>query len=232
MADGPIVLVTNEYEPYVMEYGKRSGLLVEVVTAAFAQVGEDVTIQFRPWRRCAMMVETGEVFAAFPYAKTEKRSEYALFSDSIWTCCNVFFYNKGKMGQFDYTSLEALRDYAIAGTSGNYYEEIFKETGLRVDYAPGEASGVRKIWELRSDLFAEDELVGWTLISKILPNFKQYFGSTPTPWNVNSQHLMVSRKYPRSRELMEAFNAGLRAIRKNGVYDNIVGGYDKGPCPR
>ena len=137
MAGGPILLVTNEYEPYVMELGKRPGLLVEVVTAAFAQVGEDVTILFRPWRRCAMLVETGEVFAAFPYAKTEKRSGYALFSDSIWTCSNVFFYLKGRMGQFDYTSLEALRSYAIAGTSGNYYEDIFEDGRAARGLCPG-----------------------------------------------------------------------------------------------
>ena len=31
---------------------------------------------------------------------------------------------------------------------------------------------------------------------------------------------------------MEKFNAGLRAIRKNGIYDKIVAGYDKESCPR
>ncbi|AMK10501.1 substrate-binding periplasmic protein [Pseudodesulfovibrio indicus] len=223
----PLLLVSGNYEPYVIAQGTRPGLLSEIVTQAFAEQGIRVEIRFYPWRRCALMVETGEAFAAFPYARTDKRARYAWFSDVIWVCRNVFFYMKGRMGEFDFTTLEALRPYLIAGTSGNYYEEVFREKGLTVDYAPGEASGVRKLWELRTALFAEDELVGRTLIARIFPARRDRFGWTPTPWNLNPQHLMVSKAYPGARELMDRFNAGLWAIRDSGAYDRIVESYLK-----
>ncbi|WP_338668367.1 substrate-binding periplasmic protein [Pseudodesulfovibrio methanolicus] len=227
-AAGPVVLVTDEYPPYVLTKGARPGLLTEIVQAAFAEAGLETKVLYRPWRRSAMMVREGDAFAAYPYARTEKRAGYAWFSESIWVCRNVFFYLKGRFDEFDYTSLDALRGYIIAGTSGHYYEEIFKEKGLTVDYAPGEASGVRRLWELRAAFFAEDELVGWTLINRIFPSRADLFGSTPTPWNLNPQHLMVSKNYPGARELLARFNAGLAAIRRDGTYDRLVMKY----CPQ
>lgn len=226
-AQEPVVLVTSEYPPYVTPGKQRPGLLTEIVMAAFAEAGVDVVILYRPWRRCALMVAEGEAFAAYPYAQTDRRADYAWFSDTIWTCRNVFFYLRGRMGEFDYTALEALRPYTIAGTSGNYYEDIFRKKGLFVDYAPGEASGVRKLWELRAHLFAEDELVGWTLINRIFPESRYRFGSTPTAWNLNPQHLMVSKAYPGASGIMARFNKGLAAIRKDGIYDRLVESYLK-----
>lgn len=226
-ADQTVLLVTNEYMPYVRTQEKSPGFLTEVVVAAFREAGVTAQIEYKPWRRCAMLVEDGNALATYPYGKTPKRAKYALFSDPIWECRNVFFYLKGRLGDFDYTNLEALRRYVIAGTSGNYYEETFGDVGLTVDYAPGEASGIRKVWEMRSDLFAEDELVGWTMISRIFPAYKHMFGSTPTPWNVNPQHLMVSKRYPGAQKMLDKFNRGLRAIRENGEYDRILCRYLK-----
>lgn len=226
-ADEPILLVTNEWTPYVSSDRDNPGLITEIILAAFKEAGVEVQVEFRPWRRCALMVEDGAAFAAFPYARTETRQKYAWFSDPIWECRNVFFYLKGRRGNFDYTSLEALRSFVIAGTSGNYYEGVFREKNLTVDYAPGEASGVRKLWEYRADLFAEAEAVGWTLINRLFPGSTFMFGSTPTPWNVNPQSLMVSRRYPDAHILMERFNSGLKTIRENGTYTRIVRKYVK-----
>lgn len=219
-----VLLVTNEYEPYVSKSENRKGFMYEVVVAAFSEAGVEVRIEYRPWRRCALMVEDGEAFGTFPYAKTPKREKYAWFTDKICECRNVFFYLKERMDGFEFSRLGELRPYCIAGTSGHYYEDIFRDTRLRVDYAPGEASGVHKIWMMRTDLFAEDEMVGWNLINRIFPSDKHKFGST-APWNTNPQYIMVSKKYPWARDIMARFNKGLAAIRKNGTYDRILSKY-------
>ena len=225
MAGESVLLVTNEYPPYVDTSSHAPGILAEIVVAAFREAGVEAKIGFRPWRRCAMLVEDGQVFGAFPYAMTDKRKEYAMFSEPVWTCRNVFFFLKSKMGNHDFTTLEALRGLVIAGTSGNYYEDIFEEAGLTVDYAPGEASGIWKIRERRAVLFAEDEAMGWTLINRIFPDERALFDSTPTAWNVNHVRVMASKRYPGAAELLGRFNAGLRALHANGMYERIVRKY-------
>lgn len=220
----PVLLVTSSYDPYVIEGNRQKGFLYEVVVAAFAEVGVEAQIQYRPWRRCALMVEEGKAFGAFPYGKTAKRAEYAWFTDRIGECRNVFFYLKGRMGDFDFETLADLIPYFIAGTSGHYYETTFEEARLKVDYAPGEASGIQKIWMFRTELFAEDKLVGWALINRIFPKYKHMFGST-SPWNINPQHIMVSKGYPGAENFMKQFNRGLAEIRANGTYDAILSKY-------
>lgn len=225
MAGESVVLFTNEYPPYVDTAPDRPGMLAEIVVAAFKEAGVEAGIEFRPWRRCAMLVEDGLAFGAFPYAVTRKRRKYAMFSDPIWTCRSVFFFLKEKMRGHDFTTLEALREFTIAGTSGNHYEEAFKRAGLTVDYAPGEASGVWKIRERRAELFAEEEATGWTLINRIFPEERHKFGSTPTAWNVNRVRLMVSKRYQGAADLLARFNAGLRALHDKGIYERIVRKY-------
>jgi len=225
MAKECVVLYTNEYPPYVNTTQGRPGILVEIVVASFKEADVEARILFRPWRRCAMLVEDGLAFGAFPYTATKKRKKYALFSDSIWICRSVFFFLKEKMRDHDFTTLEALREFNIAGTSGNHYEETFKRAGLDVDYAPGEASGVWKIRERRAELFAEEEAMGWTLINRIFPDERSLFGSTPTAWNVNQVRLMVSKQYQGAADLLARFNTGLRAVRDKGIYEKIIRKY-------
>lgn len=220
----PLLLVTDEYYPYVSSDANRPGLLHEVVVAAFREAGVKVRIRYRPWRRCALMVEEGTAFGAFPYKRLPRREAYALFTDPVAECHNVFFYLKGRLGDFRFKDLEALRRFRIAGTSGHFYEAVFKEKGLRVDYAPGEASGIRKVWTMRADLFAANEVVGRNLVKRIFPNHRNMFGVT-RPWNTNFVRVMVSRRFPEAEAYIERFNRGLAAIRANGVYDRISARY-------
>ncbi len=230
MAGEKVVLVSNEYIPYVNTSSKERGFFPDVILAAFAEVDIEAEIQFKPWRRCAMMVEDGSAVGTSPELGTEKRQKYAWFSDPIWQSRHVFFYLKGRMGDYDFTTFEDLKGRLIAGTAGNYYEDVFRDAGLTMDYAPSEVSGVRKVREMRTEFFVEDELVGWALISRLFPKEKHMFGSTPTPWDSNPQSMMVSKKYPGAERLMEQFHVGLKAIRENGVFDAIFERYMAG-CP-
>ena len=225
MASESVLLVTSEYLPYVSASPSHPGVVTEIVVAAFREAGVEARIKFRPWRRCALMVEEGLAFGAFPYTETEKRKGYAIFSDSVWTCRSVFFFLKEKMQEFDFTTMEALQGLVISGTSGHHYEDVFKKSGLTVDYAPGEASGIRKVWEKRAELFAEEEAVGWALINRIFREDRLLFDSTPTAWNVNQVRVMASKRYPGAAELLGRFNAGLRALHAKGIYERIVRKY-------
>lgn len=225
LAADKVILVTNTYEPYVFTEGDRPGLFSEVVTAAFEAVGVEVVIQFRPWKRCEMLVREGRVFGAYPYSDTPQHYSYAWHSNTIWRDRSVFFYKRSRFKHYDFTSFEAMKELRIAGTVGNAYVETFQKAGLTLDMATTEKSGIMKIWESRADLFAEEEAVGRALIAKHFPDSQALFGVTPTAWRTTSLSIMVSKKFPGSKELMNRFNKGLQIIRSNGVYDRITAKY-------
>jgi len=219
-----VLLVTNTYEPYVYTEGDRPGLFPELITEAFKVVGIEVEYEYIPWKRCEMMVQRGMVLGAFPYADLRQHDFYAWHADPVWWDRSVFFYKRSR-GAVEYESLEDLRGYRIAGTAGNAYIEPFTQVGLDLDLSTKEVHGILKVFEGRADLFAEEELVGWTLIEKYLPHKRKAFGVTQKAWRKTSLTIMISKAFPGAERLMGCFNRGLGIIRENGVYDSIVEEY-------
>jgi ABC-type amino acid transport substrate-binding protein len=48
------------------------------------------------------------------------------------------------------------------------------------------------------------------------------FKRVAKPFDEKTFHLMVSRSFPGSQEIVKKFNAGLAAIRKDGTYSAIM----------
>lgn len=224
-----VTLVTASYEPYVITDGSRQGFFVDLIKAAFAESDVDVNIKYLPWKRCEMMVAEGEVFAAFPYSRSEEERPYAFFADTVWADRFLFFYREAWRSHFDFTSYDDLRGVRIGGTWGYFYIEHFKAQSLDLDLAVDEASGLRKLNEGRVDVLIDMELAGWSLIRKHYPGNESLFHATQTAWKELDVTLMVSKKFSGSKRLMALFNAGLRAIRENGEFDRIVESYDLVP---
>lgn len=225
LAAETVTLATGPYEPFVVMDGKCRGSFVDIITAAFDEV--DIKAEFKeyPWPRCEMLVENGTVFGAFPYGNSPQRGSYSWFADEIWTDKSVFFYLKDRFDNFDFNTLDNLLELTIGGTAGNLYLYDFEKAGLKVDVASQEISGLKKLLKGRVDLFAEEETVGWSLIAKHFPQQMDMFRSTPTPWRRLPLSIIVSQRYPHSRQLMIKFNKGLEIIKQNGTYDAIISRY-------
>ncbi len=221
-----VEIVTGEWAPYVSKNMDNNGFTAEIVSHAALAADIEPAFSFMPWKRCAHSVEQGEVLAAFPYAITAEREEYAMFSEPITQTRTVFFYLKSNLASLDYEKLEDLQQYSIGGVSGNFYEKSFKEAGLNVDYTTDEESAFKKLYMARVQLVPASELVGWEMIKKLYPGEEQKFGSTAKAFSANKLHLMVSKKFPGAKELMERFNQGLADIKEKGIYKKILAKYN------
>ncbi len=221
-----VTIMTGEWPPYVSENMENNGFTAEIVSHAMLAADLEPAFSFMPWKRCARNVESGEGLAAFPYAVTAEREEYASFSEPIAKTRNVFFYIKSNLGSFDFVDLTELKGKAVGGVAGNFYETTFKNVSLNVDYATNEESAFKKLYMGRVDLVPASELVGWELIKKLYPGEEQKFGSTVTSFKDNTLHLMVSKKYPNSQAMLEDFNKGLQDIKEKGIYAKILAKYN------
>jgi polar amino acid transport system substrate-binding protein len=222
-------LLTGEWQPYVSESYPNHGIAAEIISHALIAAGAEGDFAFMPWKRCSMMVEKGEGVAAFPYMITPERSEYAAFSEPMMMSRNVFFYKKNELGDFDYSGdVNQLKDYAVGGTKGFFYEEDFAEAGVEVDYATEEASAFKKLYLDRVQLVPASELVGWELIEKLYPGEKHLFATTRTAYSEKPLHLMVSKAHPEGAALLATFNEGLNQIKQSGVYEKLMVQYGLG----
>lgn len=87
-------------------------------------------------------------------------------------------------------------------------------------------SVIRWLFHSRVDLAPMDLVGGQHLIQTIFPNEAERF--TYIPKNIDIQHdglfshLLISRKFPRSKQLTQRFNQALHAIKRKKIYQRIM----------
>ncbi len=221
-----IPISTGEWKPYTSAEMEGHGIFSKIVTAAFQEVGMDVTYSFYPWKRCEINVKSGKSFAAIPYAVTDKRKAFANFSDPVSESDTVFFYNVKKHKiSIEYERLNELKPYSIVGVLGYFYAETLKKELLDVKYVSNEEKALELIFLKRYDLLPLNSFVGWSLIKKNYPSESHTFSTCKKPLIINTLHLMISKEYPNSKNILDMFNAGLAQIKNKGIYQQIVSEY-------
>jgi polar amino acid transport system substrate-binding protein len=216
-------LSTGEWKPYTSAEMGGYGFFSEIVAATFKEARIEISIDFYPWKRCEANVKNGKAFAAFPYSITRKRKRFSYFSDSVSTSTTVLFYNNQlHKTSIHFDSMEALRSYSIIGVLGYFYAEKFKEESIPVHYVPTEEKALELIFFKRYDLLPLNKYVGINLIDEKFPDKRHCFSFCKTPLSTNTLHLMVSKRFPNSKELIQKFNAALIRLKEQGKYQKIV----------
>ena len=218
-----ITLATGEWAPYTSESSEGNGVFTEILSAVFEEMGVQPVYQFMPWKRAEWMVETGEVFAAFPYVVTEERQNVFDFSERVAFSTGRFFYCTQRFSEeIPYSTLADLRGYTIGGVRGYWYESLFKEAQLDTLFVNSEKQIIMMLQMNRVDFAPMDELVGWQLIRQLYPQDVELYRTLEKPLNQSSLHLLISRKYPGASALTRQFNAALERIRQKGVHRTIL----------
>lgn len=221
-----IPLATGEWEPYTGEKLTNYGFFTELVTAVCKSAGLEPKYTFYPWARAENELSAGKIFGIFPYVVTEERKKEFVFSDVLSQSRGVFFYEKARInGVLTYKDLKDLKRYKIGGVIGYWYESLFKENDLNVEYIADESGNFRKLSAGRVDIVISDELVGWQYISKIFPGESSKFAASPTPLNSSELHVMISKNYPDYKNLQDKFNGGIKKIKSDGTYSAILKKY-------
>ena len=219
-----MTIVTGEWAPYTSEQLEHYGAITEIVSLALQEMGQEFEYKFYPWRRGFELVKKGKVWATFPYFYTEERAKHVFYSDPLFSGQTKFFYYK-KTKDYTFDTLEDLKDYNVGLIIGYFYEEDFKKAGLQINYSVDELSSFKKLVSGKTELSPIDELVGWQLIHTHFPEEAQNFGVLEKAFYVGDSHLVASKKYSGSKELLEQFNAALQTLKDNGTYAAILNKY-------
>lgn len=218
-----IIIVTNEWKPYVSKEMENFGLLANLIKQVFKKIDIEVEYKFYPWRRCEEMVRNGQAFGTFPYRVTETRKKNYEFSESLISSRGLFFYLKNNFEKgFEWDKYEELLEYNISGVMGYWYEELFSQYNLKVDYSATEEIALRKLHAGRLDILAGDELVIWNLIKEIFPDNIYMFETANKPLNDDDLHIIISRDNLKSKLILEKFNEALKEMKDTGEYEKIM----------
>ena len=223
-----VILATGEWEPLTSENLPGYGCFTELVSAAFQEVGLSPEYRFFPWVRAEAELESGRVFGIFPYTTTAERKAKYDYSDTIMYSTYKFFYYlpAGKIKpNLTWEKLSELKSYVLGGNPGYWYDKVFRDNGLQVDYVYTEEQNLSKLVAGRVDLVPQEEIVGWQLIRRLYPKDVDKFATVAQALQQSELSVMISRAYPKSASLRAQLNLGLKKIRQNGIYQKILAKY-------
>jgi polar amino acid transport system substrate-binding protein len=218
-----LLIASSEYPPYVSSEPRHS-FLTELYQQIGKEMGVTFAFRFMPWKRGVAALEQREVWATVPYVRTPEREARYLLSDRLYARkAKFFFYERGaRTWPAGYAELADLRQFRIGGVMGYWYEQMFRDAGIKLDLAVDDTRSFHKLHANRFDLTLVDENAANYIIHDQFSEPEQgRFQSLDSPVYLSENFMMVMPS-ALDAALLARFNKALGTIRKNGVYDSIV----------
>ena len=127
---------------------------------------------------------------------------------------------------FQWQDYDDLEGYKIGGTLGYWYEDDFREADLNAEFVRNDEVNFRKLVFGRVDMVAAGDRVGWHVLHQNFPEIANKVSVAEKPLDQSRLHLMVSRDYPQSEQLLERFNRHLQQFKKSSAFKRLKSQYD------
>ncbi|BDU50606.1 substrate-binding periplasmic protein [Haliovirga abyssi] len=215
-----IVFATDEWAPYHGSSLKNQGILSEIVKEALKEEGYGCEIKFMPWKRALALVKKGIYDAVLGGYYSAKRGEDYLFTDKIIDITVSFFSYKN----IKYNTLKDLKGYKIGVVSGYFYTEEFEKSNLKKMKVSMPKNLIKIYTAGIVDVIAAENRVFKYYMRGLKNNrYKNKIGELSS----DSFYLLFTKKNKDSERMVKDFNAGLKKIRKNGKFDEILKRFEK-----
>ena len=219
----PLSLVTGDFSPYSGAGLPDGGQSTRLVTTLLREAGYDeLKVEFLPWNRGYELTRNGLASAIYPYAWTSERAKLFYYSAPIHIDYLSWFSYHGSDRVLD-GKWQGLRVCIPAGWSTSHADEVITRFSLQLVRPKSLAQCLQLLELKRVDLMPMNDAVTADASMQVFgdPNYLQ-----PLPYfrQRDTFYLLVSRKAPDGRELIERFNEALAASRASGHYDKLVPG--------
>ncbi len=219
-----VTTVSDPWPPFVFDDGINDGIAVEIVREALKTQGYETKHENVPWARALAGTKEGVYDLITSIWMTEERKNDYLYSDHFMD--NTIKFIKLKDDDFEFTNLSSLDGKRIGLIRGYSYESNFVNAG---NYSKDEVNdfitNLNKLLVKRIDLTVEDEIVARSIISDKNPSAYDKIEFVSTPLDQKKLFVVAGLKNPRHKDLIDAFNKGLKIIIDNGTYYKILEKY-------
>ena len=207
-----------DYPPFsiVDEAGRADGFSVELLRAALAAMGRDVTFRTGPWAEVKGWLEKGEVQALPLVGRTPEREEFFDFTVPYMTLHGAIVVRSGTK---DIQSLADLRGRRVAVMRGDNAEEFLRreERGIDIQTTPTFEQALHELSQGHHDAVVVQRLVALRLIPKTgLANLQV----VDKPVEDFRQDFCFAVKKGDSR-MLALLNEGLAVVIADGTYRRL-----------
>ncbi len=233
-------LVTGgDYAPYTGEDLPGGGLVTDLARRAFAVSGRQYDVRFMPWKRGYDGVVAGRFLATFPYVRTPEREQEVLFSDPVIEVRQFVYMSNRTAMTFDGRlvrgprGLEGFRGRTVCQAVGYALPpelEALVGQGQLARQTPSDLGAcVRMVATGRADALVIDEYSAAAAIAR--SGLADDIRVSDHPFAVVTFHLVIGRATPGAETTLAAFNDGLKVLKAQGVYRELLSGHTIPPPP-
>jgi polar amino acid transport system substrate-binding protein len=223
-AEEPIQVpfASGDWAPFSGNDLPEGGIATEIIKAACKAGGLKPTITFYPWRRNEAMVQGGQAFATFPWARSKLRATLYDYSDYflVSTYSVLKYNNNPATDNFKFTKFEDFKGFKIGTLAGSKLTELFL-LGVSIEETEKIDNSILKLKAQRIAFVIEDKLVIKNAIKTMFPGESHEFSFLNKNYKTYPLGLLISRTYPNAAGIAKKFATGLSLIKSDGTLASI-----------
>ena len=215
-----------DYPPYILVDEKNnriSGMDVDIVKAAFASQGQEVSFNVLPWKRIIKSMELGLILGTVSCSKRASRDAFMLFSEPLSNVSRSVV-SRTSLDTSQVQELSDLSKFSIVTVDGWGMQKKLIENELEHQSAPDLDSAIKAVMYRDVDLLYMAEYPARYSIKKL--DIEEDLKVTSL---INEPslplHLCISRGFPNATDILRTANKGLYTIKENGLLDEIRAKY-------
>jgi polar amino acid transport system substrate-binding protein len=217
----PLQIAANSWPPFTDQSLPHNGLATDLVTTALSRAGFASEHHEEPWARLVEGLQHDKHDLIIAAWYSAERETYGLFSEPY--LINKIRFIRKKDSHIDYQQLRDLRPYVISVVRGYAYAPAFDtDSTLQKHSVNSFDSAARMVVQGHAQLTLEDELVAQHAFNGELSDVREQLEFLPKPLSESPLHILVRRSHPQHQQIIDGFNAAMRAMRKDGTYQKIV----------
>lgn len=215
----------DPYPPYTLgESGTPTGgLKVQLINAVFKKIDEaQAEVILLPWKQCQNQTRLGNIDGILPLFKNNERSQYMLFSDSVFDQTSVFWYKKSKYPQgIKWEQFSDLAHLKLGMLIGGFIDKDM-EASFESKKGIHRGKSVENLFKVllkdRIDIVAIDTGVGRYVVQK--NNWQSDIAMVEKPIGLQESYIGLSKK-SEAAALLDQINRVIAKLHKDGSIKRI-----------
>lgn len=217
-----VLAAENDWYPYSAERGKTAeGRTVDIVKAAYAAAGVELSLNVVPFNRGMILTKSGQYAGVFNAGlNDEVRGKYLIPRNPVALSEQVVVARTGE----PFKGVESFNGKRLTLTLGYTYQvNVTGDRRNAIEYAPADLSNLKKIAVRRADFTIIDRFVLQSIL-KAEPALRQQLAVVGV---LSSENIyVVFAMNEQGTRARDAFDKGMETIKGNGVLKSIYDGWN------
>ncbi len=219
-----ITVVANIWPPYVDNALPDGGLAMKIVKTAFQRAGYTANVKIEKWEKALAGSKLGVYDVVGAVWKSDSRKKKLLYSQPYLKNNIIFVANANS--KFDYNKLSDLHGLVVGILTDYAYDKKFMKDPLILKFRANRLTqNLIAVQNGQLDLAVADKRLALYELKHFMGDNQKNFRFLANNLTTRNIYIAAPIVNKESKTIIEKFNQGLAAIKKDGTYQKILNSY-------